>query len=876
MSPVARLPRVARWILRLSPVPADARDDVEADVRELFLERRGERGRLHAYWRLCRDIVSLWGARPVVMTTRRRSALGFVHDARIDLRYAVRLFARQPGILLLTVAGLSLGLGIATAAFSIMNAAALRGDGLVDPDRAPGVVRTSGTSVSTSWTHDEFVHLRAGSTRMQVEALVTDAAGVGTAAQADPVATPVAFVSSGFFAATGGRVLTGRVLGPADDAAQDPLPVVVSHTFWVSRLNQDPAAVGRTLLIGRASATIVGVAERGMSLPGGRRVWLPLTAYGSVYGGSSGAPPAGLQVFGRVLPGVPMHEAESQLAGVAAGLPPAASAAGAITGVRLDTHAGLGRAPASETLTITLSVFAVIALVLLLACANVATVLISSAITREREMGVRAALGAARGRIVRQLVTESLALGTVAAVIGLVLASWALPAIATLIEAPDGTDLSPDLNVFLFLGIVTLLSSIGAGLAPAWHGRGVDLLTPLKGGESAGRHRAAPRRLRSALVIVQAAVAVLLIAVSALFVRATVHAATIDVGYDASGLYAVSPGLGDPFAGGGPSIERFWARAVPDVRRVPGVQAASLAEPGPFTGITRTSVTRGEPPRVVALHGVREGYFETVGLRILAGRGFTREEIASRAPVVVVSESLARAYWHGRSPLGELLPQEIPLASARPAVVGVAADAITSRLHERNALALYEPLDPANARFAQLLIRVAPGAAGTVDDVSRRLRAMDPDADVTIASVARLVRQEANRPRMLAALTGIVGAVAIVLCVIGLYGLTASLVAQRSREMAVRAAIGAAPRDLLRLLMWQSLKPVAIGLGAGAAAALLAGRLLGSAMFFGVSPQDPLALASAAAVLLVAAAIAVLLPTRRASTVDAVRVLRRS
>lgn len=851
------------------------RESVEADLQELFLERRQERGRFYAHWRLYRDIVSLRQARPVVVVaTHRRSPFALLRDAHTDLRYAARLFARQPVIMLLAILGLSVGLGIATAAFSVMNAATFRGEGLVDPGRAPGIIRTSATSVSTTWSYDELLHLRAGSTRMQVEGLLSDVAAVRTSAEADAPATTAAFVSGGFFPATGVTMMAGRAIGPADEASSGEIAAVVSHAFWTSRLDKDPAAVGRTIRIGRAEATIVGIAARGMSLPAGRHLWLPLTAYGSVYRGAAGAPAMGLQVFGRLLPGVPVREAEAQLAGVAASLP--SPVPGALTGVRLDTHAGLGRAPASDTRTTTLSVFAVIALVLLLACANVATVLISSAITREREMGVRAAIGAGRGRIVRQLVTESLALGTVAAAIGLMFASWTLPAIAAMIEAPAGTDLSPDLNVFLFLGVVTLISGIGAGLAPAWHGRGVDLVTPLKGGESAGGRRSAPRRLRSGLVMVQAAISMLLIVVSALFVRATVRAATIDVGFDASGLYTVSPGLGDPFAGGGTAIERFWMRADPEVRSVQGVQAVSLAEPAPFGELTRVSMTRDQPARVVALYGVREEYFEAVGLRLMAGRGFTREEIAARAPVAIVSASLARTYWPGGSPIGELLPQEIPLAAARPVIVGVAADAITARLHDKNALALYEPLDPASERFAQLLIRVAPGSTGVIDDVSRRLRAMDPDADVTIASVATLVRQEANRPRMLAMLTGIVGGVAILLCVIGLYGLTASLVGQRAREMAVRAALGASPRDLLRLLMWQSLKPVVIGLAAGSGAALLAGGLLGAAMFFGVPPQDPLALGAAALVLLTASAIAVLLPTRRASAVDASLVLKRS
>lgn len=670
----------------------------------------------------------------------------------------------------------------------------------------------------------------------------------------------------------------GRLLEPADEQHAGSPPVVVSFDFWTSRLDQDPAVVGRTIWIGRSAATIVGVAERAFSVPNNRRLWMPLSAYGAVYdttpvhlrqgygGQAKRTPDAGVQVFGRLLPGASLAEAEAQLSGVA-------GAAESALRVRLDPHAGLGRS--ADALAITVFVFAVIALVLLLACANVATVLISTAITREREMAVRAAIGASRGRLVRQLVTESLALGAIAAIIGLVFAYWAIPTIATMIEAPAGADLALDLNVYLFLAIATLVTGVGAGLVPAWHGRSADLVAPLKG-EGASPNRVAPRRLRSMLVMTQAAVSVLLIVLSALFVRATVRAATIDVGFEAAGLYAVSPGLGDAFHGDGARTRDFWPRAISELQTVPGIAGITLVELTPFSGLSKSAMTHDVPARVVHFNGTRADYFETMGLRILAGRIYTPAEVAARAPVAVVSESLARAYWRDESPLGQMLPEQIPVASMRPVVVGVVADAITARLHERNTLAFYEPLDPANEKFAQLLIRVAPGTTGAIDQARQRLRAIDPQADVAIASIAAQLQQEVGRPRMLATLTGIVGMIAIVLCVIGLYGLTASVVAQRAREMGVRVAMGAKPRDLLRMLLSDSLRPVVLGLVVGAGAALLASRVVVAAMFFGVSPQDPMAFVGAGAILLAAAIVAVLVPTRRAAAVDAAVVLRRS
>lgn len=879
------LPRIARWLLRRSPVPADARPGIEADLLELFLARRGERGRIAAHWRLYHDIASLWrqhGAQLARPT--KRPAFSLLRDAGADLRYAARLFARQPAILLLAIAGLSLGLGIATAAFSIMNVA-LKGDGLVDSSTTPGILRTAGGSVSTVWKYDEFLQLRQAATRMSVDAVATDAAPVKvTASSGEPVSAGIGFVTGRFFAATGGRVVMGRPIEAVDESHAGTPPAVVSFAFWSTILNRDPSVVGRTIRVGRTDATIVGVADRGFAVPNNRLVWMPATAYGAVYGSARRTPDV-IEMFGRLEPGASFAEAEAQLNAVAASLPQPAAATP--LQVRFDTNAGLGRTSSGDTVAISIVVFAGIALVLVLACANVATVLVSTAITREREMGVRAALGASRLRIVRQLVTESLALGAVAAGLGLLLATWALPVIGTMMEVPAGTDIRPDLNVYLFLGVITLLTGIGAGLAPALHGRGVDLVTPLKG-TTASQHRVAPRRLRSMLVMTQAAVSVLLIVMATLFVRATAQAATIDAGFRADGLYAVSARL--PYGPtDGAAARSYWSRATSAVQDVPGVDGVTLAEISPFSGISKTSRTRDEPSRVVSLNSTRADYFETMGLRLLAGRTFTREEAASAAPVAVVSQSLARAYWPDRSPLGELLPAQIPLpprmgeaqtgassTPVRPTIVGVVTDAITMRLHERNTLAVYEPIDPAAEVFANLLVRVAPGATGALEQASQRLRALDPQIEVQLTSVASLLDREVDQPRLLATLAGIVGVIAIVLCVIGLYGLTASVVGQRTREMGVRVALGADPWGLLRMLMWQSLKPVAIGLAMGTAAALAAGRLAVATMFFGIAPHDPLAFVGAITTLLAAAIFAVVLPARRAATVDAAVVLKRT
>ena len=311
----------------------------------------------------------------------------------------------------------------------------------------------------------------------------------------------------------------------------------------------------------------------------------------------------------------------------------------------------------------------------------------------------------------------------------------------------------------------------------------------------------------------------------------------MNVGFDASGLYAVSPGLSDAFSGE-TGMRSFWARAIPELQAIPGIAAVTLAEMPPFGDGFKSAITREAPARVVYLNRTRADYFDTLGLHIIEGRTYTAGEIAAKAPGALVSESLARTYWPGRSPVGQTLPAAIPLhpvlakggkslvPSPRPSIIGVVDDAITAKLHEAGTFAVYEPLDPGSESSARLLIRVAPGTSGVVQQVRQRQHAMDPQADIRIASVAAGVQQEAARPRILATITGTVGVIAIVLSIIGLYGLTASVVGQRGREMGVRVAMGAEPADLLWLLMWDSLRPVVLGLVIGAVFAFLAGRVV--------------------------------------------------
>lgn len=799
-----------------------------------------------------------------------------LRDALADLTHARRLFARRPLAALLCVAGLALGLSVATAALSILSAAVLRGEGLVDPDRAPGLIRTAHQSVSTAWPYDEFLKLRDAATRMRLEAVLTDTAPVQTSlpagAATNGLPTRVAFVSGGFFASTGGRIVRGRALQRADERHDGPAPVVISFAFWTSALQSDPHVLSRTIHVGRTEATIVGVVQEGFGVPHGRAIWLPVTTYGAVYHPTPDGGVPAVEVFGRLLHGASLADAEAQLNGVAAAM--SLESTGPIR-ARLQTDIGLGRTSSVDTVMTTVALLAVIAIVLLLSWANVSSFLVATAVIRGQEIALRLTLGAGRGRIVRQLTIEGLALAGVGVTGGLAIASLVTPSIGAAIGAPAGAALSPDAFVYACLAILTVGVGLGAGLAPAWHVRGADLMGPSRGpGANAGR--VARGRVRPTLVAMQAAASMLLLVLAALCMRAALNAAVIDVGFDATGLYAISPGVLAPTGAPSERTSARLARAMSALEGVPGVIGVTLAEFAPFGDETRTAITHnGRSGAVVYFNRTGGGYFDLVGLRLLAGRAFDRGELAAGAPVAVISHSLARSFWGERSPLGELLPKEIPVSTTRPVVVGVVSDAVSVNLHEQNTFAVYEPLSPTGHAPGTLLVRVDVRVLGAVQQVSQHLRTIDPEGEMRLEEVADRLDREASRPRRLAMLIGIIGACALALGAVGLYGLTASLVGQRMPEMAIRIAMGAERGDLWRMVVWQSLWPVAIGLGVGTTTALAVSRVAG-AVFFGVSSSDPVAFCGAAALLTTAALAAVTPPIWRATAVDPATILRRS
>lgn len=930
-----RPPRIGRLIVRLRALGA-RRDEIEADLRELFAIRAAEHGRRSAAWRYLHDALSLWRydaghrIRPLRHDgVHHMSILGLTQD----VRFAARLFRRQPGLFGITVAGLAFAIGLSTAAFSVVNAVALRGGGIVNPEgvfrvqwMASGSLSMTGNSPFWgNWAYADFARLR--SSPSSIDIVASTSAGRlfrQPTDSSDPWPVSGRAVSGDFFPLVGGTASLGRTLGPGDDVPGAPAVVVLSHRLWKNRLAADPAIVGKTIWLGSEPFTVIGVAARGFTGTIGSELppalWITFTSEADSWTRTSSAEveavrqeietlrrttPLGassqerlksleadlavprrvwnpaVDVIGRLKPGVTgaHSEAEMRALTTAIAIERGQKASDPATMARLQPVNG----DRGDSAVIAAIFMGLVGLLVLLACANVTNVLLANAASRSREIGTRLALGAGRGRVVRQLLTESVLLGLAGGVAGLTLAMWTTPPLAALVQVPEAYDVTPDGVVYAFVALLTIGVGLIAGLAPARYGRSGDVLSALKVDQSAAPTPLRRGRLRSLLIGGQATVSIVLLVVAALLTRSLVRAAFLDLGFDADRLMTVSTGNSTNSRRWSPErIEAFWNTALAQIRQLPGVAGASLAGAPPFSGITASQVL---PTGIrVNRNETTAEYFATVGIRVLRGRAYTADEVRNEVPVAVVSESLARAVWGEANPVGASMDrawgQDGAAASAgstlrRPKgtlVVGVVADAIGDLDSLRRGVpTIYLPL--ARRMVPRLVVRATGDVRSMERPVQDALRAANPDMDSRVTFASNELDRQLSVPKTLALLGVIAGGSALGLALVGLFGVTAFVVGQRRHEVTVRMALGASQTAIVQMLLRDSLRPVAIGLICGLVLALASGQLM-QFLLYGVSGRDPVAILTAIAVLFGAALAAVLGPARQVARENPAQVLK--
>jgi putative ABC transport system permease protein len=802
------------------------------------------------------------------------SSPAWFSDMLRDARYAARQLRRAPAfaaVIILTLAG---GIAATSVVFSIVNGVLLRDLPYAAPDRLVAVVGLG--------YKGEFVQLRDQALTVEVGAHGLEAA-VSLTGEGEPVRLTSSAATSQLFAVLGVNAALGRVFRPEDTQPGAADSVILSHGFWQQRFGGTGDVVGRQLTIDGVGRTVIGVMPPDFRFPSGRvQLWTPLVI--------READPIDLwaqsaRMVGRLRDGATPAAARAELQAhvprMRAMFPwrmPADYGAGADV---VPLHEQVVGELRPALLVLLAAACAMLAIVFV----NVANLLLARGLLRRRELAIRAAIGAGRGRLFRQMMAESLALAAVAGGLGILLAYTGLGAVRAWLPAdmPRVDDVVVDARVLLFTSGVSLLAALLFGLWPALRVSTARLEPALREtGRTAGA-TTSQRRVARMLVVAEIALAVVLVTSAALLVRSFQNLTAVDPGFRTERLVTATVAPPEFRYGDAAARRELVGVLLERLRSAPGVTMASAATAMPLgapaygavfsiEGRPDPATQSGEWPLAHVMASVDAGYFRTMGTPVVAGRGFTLEDRQGTERVALVSRSLAAQYWPGESPVGARI--RLPGNSPWLTVVGVVADVKWSGLTEEDNRTLYVPMAQGNVSTVSFVVRTAGDPAATIASLRSMVAAVDGDIPVSdIRTAEALIGEAAAKPRFTASLIGLFAIVALFLGAVGVYGVLAHAVSQRRQEFGVRLALGAQTGDLFRQVLRHGLFVGLTGVALGLAMSLAATRAL-SSLLFGVSPADPAIYAGVAATLLGVAVLASLLPALHASRVDPLVALR--
>jgi predicted permease len=794
---------------------------------------------------------------------------------------AVRALRRAPTLAVAAIAVLSLGIGANAAIFTLVRAVLLRPlPGIATP---AALVNVHGTDAEGElfggFSHLDYLEYRErGAAEAELAAFTDRGMTFGSREHAKLV--PGQLVSGNYFGLLGVKPHLGRLIEPADDRVPGASPVVVvSHHFWKSHLAGDPAAVGRVIRFNGFPFSLIGVAAEGFSghfVGFASDVWVPLMMAGQAAPDESLADreSAWLELMGRLQPGVSMAGAEERLTRVASELAREYPSSHEGRGVHLRPWSGIDDSLHAGVVSFLAALQGMAGLVLLAACANVTGLLLARAIARRREAAIRRALGAGRIALLRQHLAETWLLFAAGACGGLLLARWAAEVLVSFqprFATPLRFDLQLDAQAVLFAVLVSATAGSIAALVPARVGARAELVGALKGLGAPERSR-----LRSALVVGQVALSIALLAAAGLFLRALQRARGLDPGFAVEGVQIANLNV-SLLARDESQGRAFYAGLLEGVAALPGARRVALVARAPLSlGSLGTRIevpgreSVGSRGHAVDFNAVTPGYFETLGIRVLAGRAFGPSDTAASLPVALINRTLAQRFWPDEDPVG----RRILRGTRELTVVGVTADAAVRRIGEEPRPLLYVPFQQNYAPAMTLLVRTAGEPVSLSASLRREVWALDADMPVLLDMPFREYVGRSLAPQRLAGtVTSAMGLLGIALAAVGLYGVVAQLVAQRTREVGVRMALGAPPREVVALFIRDGLRLALLGSVGGLAMAWGAGRAL-AAFLPGVSPADPHALLGASAIVGFVALAASWVPARRAAQVDPVVALR--
>jgi putative ABC transport system permease protein len=799
-----------------------------------------------------------------------------------DVRYGLHKLWKSPGFTLVAVVALALGIGANTFIFSVVNALLLRPLPFPDSDQLTSVlVKGSGGVLFSSHSFPNFEDIRdQNHVFSQTSALymTTQFLRVGD----EPERLRGAYVSAEFFPMLGKNPVIGRVFTAAEERSDQSL-IVLSYDLWQRRFNGDPNIVNQSLLINNKQTTVLGVMPSGFKFPVSQRqvdFWMPLissispagrTARGAVY----------MAIFARRKPDVSLGQAQNEVDAITARL--------AAQYPAVNTGFTVALVPTQERLVgqlrpSLLVLLGAVALVLLIACANVANLLLARAATRQKEIAIRAAIGATRWRVIRQLLTESLLLSILGGVAGVLLAIWAIDLLVAANPAnlPRVAEITLDKSVLLFTLGLTTVTGIFFGLAPALQAARTDLNGTLKDAtrESSGGIR--NNRTRSALVVSEIALSLILLVSATLLFQSLRRLLEVPPGFDATNVLTADVSVSDKKYPDNAQRIGFYHEALERMAALPGMQSVAIVYPIPLGGSFEayTFDLDGKPPfppgqqPVANRRVISPGYFRTMSTPVRKGRAFGAQDQAKATPVTIINETFARQYFPGEDPIGKrIIPGEGQKPFARE-IVGVVSDVRHAGLDEEAGPEYYVPYEQSYVDDLTVVARTNGAPMNFVQPLRDVIRSLDKEQPVyNVKPMTQLLADSTAQRRFNMVLLGGFALLAVVLASIGIYGVMSYSVAQRTRELGVRIALGAQARDVLRMIFGQALVLTVIGVGLGLLGAFGLTRFLAS-LLFGVTATDVTTFTVVSIVLALVALGACLVPARRATKVDPLIALR--
>jgi putative ABC transport system permease protein len=804
---------------------------------------------------------------------------------RNDLLYALRGLRKKPLFTLVAVITLALGIGVNSAIFTVVNAVLLRPLPYPAPDR-----------LMMLWTYnprqgfdkDVSTYPNFDDWRRQVGSFERMAAytggGFALTQAGDPAQIRGAIVTPGFFETLGIAPSLGRTFGLQEGQAGGDRAAILSHRLWQTRFSGDPAAIGRSIVLNGVPHEILGVMPASFAHPADAEVWTPLAPSERFAQVMQSRGSYWLQVIARLKPGVERASAQAELNAVAA----------ALERQYPDTNAGIGvrAVPMHEEIVgdvrqPLLILLGAVGFVLLIACANVANLLLTRAASRQKELAIRAALGAGRRRLVRQMLTESLVLATVGGAAGLLLAAWGIQVLQSLAPSsvPRLTSVEIDTPVILYTLLIAVITGVIFGTVPALQSGAVTAGEFLKEGGRAGSEGARGRGLRAAVAVAEVAVALVLLIGAGLLVRSFIAMNRVELGFDPRNVLALRVDLPGARYQEGHQITAFFSDLESRLRTLPGVESVGLGSSVLLSALPQSATLsaegapppdRGAPSIPVPYDSVTSDFFKTLRIPLLRGRTFTAADSPTSQAVVIVNETLARRFFPGADPLGRRVTFDYPTgARVRWAtIVGVVGDTRRGGVERAPWAEVYYPLAQAPDAQMYALVRTSGDPVALMRSAQAEVWAIDRNQPIYSARTVETIlsASQANR-RFTTLLLGVFSVVALALAAIGIYGVIAYSTAQRTQEIGIRIALGARRVDVLAMVVKEGVAIGLIGLALGTAAALALTRFM-AGLLFGVGTHDLATFVALPLALLLVATLATIIPALRATRVDPIAALR--